>query len=142
MPEYQHLKVGDLIQLGAGPGIPVKAIEPYRSLLLVGHDSNICEASWVFELYPLSGGHTRLVTRANCRFPNWTLLSIFSRRPSRPDMPMPPPNLLSDLVMYIFFEPGSFLMVRKMLLGIKRRAERASRQISEPAVNTVQEAHV
>ncbi len=140
IPEYQQLKVGDVIPIGAGFGIPVKAIEPNRSLLLVGCDPNIGEVSWVFELYPLSGGHTRLVTRANCCFPNWTLRSIFSRRPPRTDMP--PSSLLRDLTMYLFFEPGSFLILRKTLLGIKRRAEQASGQISESATKIVQEAQL
>jgi hypothetical protein len=30
----------------------------------------------------------------------------------------------AELPVKIFFDPGSFLMVRKMLLGIKRRLER------------------
>jgi hypothetical protein len=38
--------------------------------------------------------------------------------------------------MKIFFDPGSFLMVRKMLLGIKQRSERyaAERQAEEAAL--------
>jgi hypothetical protein len=63
-------------------------------------------------------------------WPNWTLRSILLRRPAEPGMPWL--NLLRDLPMYLFFEPGSFLMFRKMLLGIKQRAERASLEIPEP----------
>jgi hypothetical protein len=140
IPEYQQLKVGDTIPIRAGFDIPVKAIEPNRSLLLVGRDTNIGEVSWVFELYPLSGGHTRLVTRANCSFPNWTLQSIFSRRPPR--TAMSPSNLLRDLTMSLFFEPGSFLILRKTLLGIKRRAEQASGQISESPTKIAQEDRI
>jgi len=139
IPEYQQLKVGEDIAMGSGFGIHVKAIDPNRSLLLVGRDPNIGEISWVFELYPLSGGHTRLVTRANCRFPNWMLRSVLSR-PHRPDMQ--PPNPLRNLTMYLFFKPGSFLMVRKMLLGIKQRAESSLGQLPEPVIKVEQDAYV
>ena len=44
--------------------------------------------------------------------------------------------------MSLFFEPSSFLMVRKMLLGIKRRAEQASGQIFEPATYIAQEDRI
>jgi hypothetical protein len=140
IPEYQQLNVGEAIALGSGIGINVKAIDPNRSLLLVGREPNIGEVSWVFELYPLSGGHTRLVTRANCRFPNWTLRSVFSRPPHRPDIPTP--NLLHNLTMYLFFKPGSFLMVRKMMLGIKLRAESSFGQQPEPVIKMEHDAYV
>ena len=104
IPEFQHLQAGDLIPLGPGVGIPVKAIEPNRSLLLVGHDPNIGEASWVLGLYPLDETHTRLVSR------------FYDR------LPLTPGGIFSLL----FVDPGSFVMSRKMLLGIKQRAERAS----------------
>ncbi len=106
LPEFQHLQVGDSIPLAPGIGIPVKAIELNRSLLLVGHDPNIGEASWVFGLYPLDETHTRLVSR------------FYDR------LPLTPGGILSLLVV----DPGSFVMSRKMLLGIKQRAERASRE--------------
>ncbi len=106
LPEFQHLQVGDSIPLAPGIGIPVKAIEPNRSLLLVGHDPNIGEASWVLGLYPLDETHTRLVSR------------FYDR------LPLTPGGIFSLLVV----DPGSFVMSRKMLLGIKQRAERASRE--------------
>ena len=36
LPEWQHLAVGDEIPIGRGGGFPVKAIEPFRSLVLGG----------------------------------------------------------------------------------------------------------
>jgi hypothetical protein len=108
IPEFQNLEVGDMIPLAPDLGIPVKAIKPNESLLLVGHDPIIGDASWSFRLYPLDEKCTRLVTRTRIR---WPLTSG---------------GILSLLVT----EPGSFLMVRKMLLGIKRRAEQASGQTS------------
>ncbi len=111
IPEFQNLKVGDEIPLGPGMGIPVKAIEPNRFLLLVGHDPNFADTSWVFGLYPLDKTHTRLVERFHCR---WPLTS-------------------GGLFWLILVDPGAFVMERKMLLGIKQRAERVTAQ-AKPVV--------
>jgi hypothetical protein len=110
IPEFQNLKVGDEIPLGPGIGIPVKAIEPNRFLLLVGHDPNIADASWVFGLYSLDETHTRLVERFRSR---WSLTP-------------------GGIFRLILIDPGAFVMERKMLLGIKQRAERVTAQTSEP----------
>lgn len=108
IPEFQHLEVGDTIPLAPGLEIPVKVLKPNETLLLAGHDPVVGDASWVFGLYPIDEQHTRLVTRTRNRWP------------------MTPGGILSLL----FTEPGSFLMVRKMLLGIKQRAEQANRRAS------------
>jgi hypothetical protein len=108
IPEFQDLEVGDTIPLAPGLEIPVKVIKPNVTLLLVGHDPVVGDASWVFGLYPIDEQHTRVVTRTLNRWP------------------MTPGGILSLL----FTEPGSFLMVRKMLLGIKQRAEQANRRSS------------
>ena len=108
IPELQQLEVGNTIPLAPGLEIPVKVLKPDETLLLVGHDPVVGDASWVFGLYPIDEQHTRLVTRTRNRWP------------------MTPGGILSLL----FTEPGSFLMVRKMLLGIKRRAEQTSGQTS------------
>ena len=111
IPEFQRLEVGDTIPLAPGLAIPVKAIKPNESLLLVGHDPKVGDTSWVFGLYARDERHTRLVIRAHVRWP------------------LTPGGILCLLVT----DPGSFLMVRKMLLGIKLRAEqeRASKQALE-----------
>lgn len=103
-PEFQQLKVGDAVPLAPGLGIPVKTIEPNRSLLLVGHDPAFGDTSWVFGLYPVDEKHTRLVSRYRMR---WPLTA-------------------GGLLWLLITDPGSFVMTRKMLLGIKRRVERAS----------------
>lgn len=108
IPEFQDLEVGDTIPLAPGLEIPVKVLKPNETLLLAGHDPVVGDASWVFGLYPIDDQHTRAVTRTRNRWP------------------MTPGGILSLL----FTEPGSFLMVRKMLLGIKRRAEQANRRAS------------
>ncbi len=100
LPQWQHLKVGDEIPIGRGGGFPVKAIEPGRSLVLGGYAKDV-EWSWELALTPLANGRTRLVSR-----------NRVSVRPS----------LRSRLTLRLI-EPAAFLMTRKMLLGIKRRAE-------------------
>lgn len=122
LPEFQQVKVGDTIPFGPqGPQVPVLKVEPNHVLALGGFDPQHGGASFVFELCPVDERHTRLVTRTRARWPNWNLRAILSQRPSAPGMPAP--NLGRDLPMYLFFEPGSFLMLRQMLLGIKARAE-------------------
>ncbi len=112
IPEFQQLEVGDTIPLAPGLEIPVKVLKPNEMLLLVGHDSVVGDASWVFGLYPLDKEHTRLVTRTRVRWP----------------------ITLGGILWLFVTEPGSFLMVRKMLLGIKRRVEQASGKTSRQVV--------
>ncbi len=78
----------------------MKAIEPGRSLVPGGYAKDV-EWSWELALTPLANGRTRLVSR-----------NRVSVRPS----------LRSRLTLRLI-EPAAFLMTRKMLLGIKRRAE-------------------
>ncbi len=99
IPEFQRLAVGDVIPMGAGSGWPVKALETNRFLLLHIREPGT-ECTWVWRLYELDESHTRLVLRVRTRLTNPLLALLFH---------------LSD--------PGSFLMMRKHLLGIKRRAE-------------------
>jgi hypothetical protein len=100
LPQWQRLTVGDEIPIGRSGGFPVKAIEPYRSLVLGGYASDV-EWSWEFQLTPQVDGRTRLVSRNR----------VWARRTFR-----------SFLTMRVI-EPAACLMTRKMLLGIKRRAE-------------------
>jgi hypothetical protein len=113
IPGFQHLQVGDAIPLGAGPSWPVKAIEPNQSLLVRLSDPQYPESgvTWVWALYPLDEKHTPLVSRVRGRLP-LTLGGIF---------------------MLFLLEPTGFIMERKMLLGIKQRAEQSSGQVSEHA---------
>jgi hypothetical protein len=101
LPEFQGLKVGDEIPLGRGPGFPVKAIEPYRALVLGGTGDGFAW-TWQFGLYPLDEMRTRLISRNTVRHPKtvaaWLLMRVL--------------------------EPAAFVMTRRMLLGLKMRAER------------------
>ena len=100
IPEFQHLEVGDVIPMGKPPSWPVKAIEPNKSLLIVIRERGV-EVTWCFMLDEIDDNQTRLVLRVRSR------------------LAMTPMLLLSLPIMY----PGQYLMIRKMLLGIKQRAE-------------------
>ena len=104
LPEWQRLEVGDEIPIGRGGGLPVKAIEPFRSLVLGGHAPGV-EWSWELALVPLAIGRTRLISRNRVRTSG---------------------TLRSRLTMLVI-EPAAFLMTRRMLLGIRRRAETPAR---------------
>jgi len=101
LPRYQHLEVGDAQVLGRrGPRLVVASIEPERALVLRADDGNWV---WAFVLAP-EGDATRLVSR------NRIVLPSSSR--------------VARTVYGAVMEPGSLVMERKMLLGIKARAER------------------
>jgi hypothetical protein len=105
LPQYQDLKVGD--ELPLGPGRPVMRVEvsdPERTLAVRVADGNWV---WIFALTS-EDGRTRLISR---------------NRIATPGAP-PPVRVFNLLVM----EPGSLIMERKMLLGIKQRAEGLARE--------------
>jgi hypothetical protein len=99
-PDLQRLDVGDVIPIGGAPGFPVRAIEPSRTLLL-GGEAEAVRWTWQFALYPIDAGRTRLVSRNRAHVPS---------------------TVGSALFMWVL-EPAAFIMTRKMLLGVKRRAE-------------------
>jgi hypothetical protein len=104
LPQYQDLEVGDAWRLGGrGPVLRVAELEPERSMVLRSGDGNWV---WAFSLVP-EGTGSRLISRNR----------IATRDASR---------LARALNTYVM-EPGSLIMERKMLLGIKQRAERLAR---------------
>jgi len=100
LPEYQHLAVGDKIPLGRGPSWPVAVIEPGRALVLDMRHMGGFDWVWQFGLYTVDEKRTRLVSRSSVH-----TQSVWAR-----------------LFTYVI-EPAGFLMTRRMLLGIKQRAE-------------------
>ena len=101
LPQFQDLKVGDLLPLGSenAPRMRVEVVDPERALVVRSSDGNWV---WAFGLYP-EGKHTRLVSRNRIKMPGGSALAR---------------------VGWVFvMEPGSLVMERKMLLGIKHRAE-------------------
>jgi hypothetical protein len=111
LPQFQHLAVGDVLPLGpGGPGMRVEICDADRTLAFRSEDHHWV---WIFDLRPEVGG-TRLVSRNRIATPG---ASLATRAVNR-----------------IVMEPGSLIMERKMLLGIKRRAE------SRPARSAVPSA--
>jgi hypothetical protein len=116
LPEHQNLKVGDQIPLAQGGfGVPVAVLEPEKTLVLHGDtrlDPSVVPTlapgdyfnlNWGFYLEPVNPRATRLIERWRA---DWN------------------PSWENRIFMRVFLEPGAFLMERKMLLGIKERAER------------------
>ncbi|HEV2579451.1 MAG TPA: hypothetical protein VGT44_01250 [Ktedonobacteraceae bacterium] len=126
-PAWQQLKVGDIIPAEpGGKGFKVLAIEPARALVIGSIemvDEGVFEGfkqmfpafTWAFILEEIDSEHTRLISRF-----------CGQNEPSQAA------TLLNKSLGFIF-EPAEFLMTRKMLLGIKQRAE----QIGVPAIEPV-----
>jgi hypothetical protein len=112
LPEFQDLALGDeLLVGGGGPRLRVEIRDPDRTLALRSADGT---RLWSLHLMPVRG-RTRLISR------NRIALTSRAQR------------VISRLVR----EPGSLIVERRMLLGIKRRAEhnpRAMLRVSGPAL--------
>jgi hypothetical protein len=104
IPELQTLGVGDVMLTDAGGGFRVEAIDPGRTLVLkidrasVGQDLDM---SCAITLDPIGEQRTRLLIRVRGKFNGW-VEKLWGR---------------------VLFDAGDFVMMRKMLLGIKERAE-------------------
>ena len=107
-PEWQHLELGDVMALGdKGPRMEVARIEPEQALVYATTDRAWV---WAFVLRQDGAGGTRLISRNRITWP-----------------PASPLGRAANVLM----EPGSLVMERRMLLGIKERAERLAHP-SEP----------
>jgi hypothetical protein len=102
--EWQNLNVGDVLRSRPErPGMRVEILDPERVL------SNRSEAGdwvWTFVLVP-EDGSTRLISRNRIAMKG---------------------AAAGQRLGMFFMEPGSLVMERKMLLGIKQRAERSLRR--------------
>ena len=97
LPEFQHPQVGD--GFGYGPNkMSFKRVEPDHVLAVQSADGNWV---WTFVVEGKEEGKTRLISRNRFRLPR-----------------------LRDKIGMIPMEPASLVMERKMLYGIKQRAER------------------
>ena len=99
IPELQHIAVGDKMLTDSGSGFTVMDLDPNR-LLVLAVDESYAHISSVLMLEPIGEDKTRLVMRLRARFS------------------------LRTLPFYALFDFGDFVMMRKMMLGIKERAER------------------
>lgn len=121
VPGFQTLQVGDILPNGPDmpdEGVVVATLEPERALVLRGTfvpsvpmknypiliDQTTpvwADWTWSFILVPVNDRTIRLVARVRCDYDGLPLA----------------------LVRYLLLEPSQWLMERKMLLGIKQRAE-------------------
>jgi hypothetical protein len=124
LPEHQHLEVGDPVLVAPDNGFTVATIEPGRALVLLGRydmatgkplalddplPENYLNCAWTWLLEELDDAATRFVIRM-CIDYN--------------------PSVANQVMYRAFIEPGSFIMERKMMLGVKERAEAAVAQMS------------
>jgi hypothetical protein len=109
LSQFQDIKVGDTQSVGRnGPVLRVTVCEPGKALIFQSEDGHWV---WAFVLQSDKNG-TRLISR------NRITLAGFS-------------TTARWLYRYVM-EPGSLIMERKMLLGIKGRAERLARARQTP----------
>jgi hypothetical protein len=115
VPEWQELKVGDKVWLHPkAPPVEVAAIEPGRAIVLKGWGA--------FVLQPIDEKTSRLIIRSQGDY--------------NPDLKNP---ILNFFLWRVVFEPAHFIMERKMLLGIKARAEKLARAHAEEKLREIPE---
>ena len=116
MPEFQHLEPGEMMGLNdKGEGIRVVDVRRESAIVLQWVPAR---STWTFGLYPQPDGTTRLISRNRIK----------------------PTNALAWAGMIGFMEPGSLVMERKMLMGIKERAERLARDPAAFSTETLTSA--
>jgi hypothetical protein len=103
LPEYQHPQVGDTLGYGKNR-MRFERVEPQHVLATRSEDGNWV---WTFVLDE-QDGRTRLISRNRFRLPT-----------------------LTAKIGMVPMEPASLVMERKMLRGIKRRAERLATEEKE-----------
>lgn len=120
VPEWQSLRAGDVLWLHPkAPPLPVLLVEPGRALVVggvaeeLGDDlsKNTRAGTWAFVLKELDPNSTRLLVRIR-----------WDRKP----------GVLDWIYNFGVLEPSHFVMERRMMLGIKHRAEGLAAQEVEP----------
>jgi hypothetical protein len=112
LPEFQHLEIGQVL---GEEGLTVRQIEPNRHLVLSFHYP---KTTWVVKqgVWPHFGHTSACLQLKPLRDGQRTRL-LYRMRYSGPAVAR---------ILMAFFEPADFLSSRKMLIGIKRRAETRS----------------
>lgn len=112
LPDYQHPTVGDEIYLHpTAPPMRIEVADPPHALVLFGSPADMASeeswgmSTWQFVVNPGPDGGSRLLTRGRSDYsPDWKSRLAFGRFP---------------------IEVITFVMSRKMMLEIKRLAERS-----------------
>lgn len=99
LPEHQQVRVGDIVPMSPDGRQGMKVLD-YRSDEFLLWWDDVGDSTWVWGLYPHEGA-TRLVTRVRMRY-RWSKPSI---------------------VFALVVEFADLVMMRKAMLGIRRRAE-------------------
>jgi hypothetical protein len=120
LPQLQDLEVGDVVGIAPDVGYRVVDIQPGRALVLniavdastgrvldigEGTPARYLASSWTWFLDPIDDDATRLIVRIRMDYN---------------------PSLANALMIRAVIEPGSFIMERRTLLGIKERVEGAA----------------
>jgi hypothetical protein len=108
-PEWQDPKPGDVVRLHPNaPPIPVALVQPGYALVLGAPAGPVMpglpSVSWAFILEPAGAGKTRLLVRWRSSFPRTAGQYLTNK---------------------FALEPVHFIMERRMMIGIKDRAEQA-----------------
>lgn len=101
MAEMQYMAQGQRVFLSPDGRQSLRTIQVEPGLILWSADDS--SMTWCWGLYPVDGGHTRLITRVRVRYV-WSTPSQF--------------------LFNFLFDVGDIVMMRKCLLGIKHRAEK------------------
>lgn len=108
VPEWQNVEVGDDVRLAPEVALKVAVVEPGRTFVLrggvsVGSGPPPYDFTWAFALRELPGGSTRLLVRERYRYESWWARPVVAVGGAM-----------------------SQVMSRKMLRGIRDRAERTA----------------
>ncbi len=117
LPEQQTLEVGDTVRL-APEDYPVQTPESAPQVAVLDTDRALVlqpaepepRWTWAFVLRPMNDGTTRFVVRMRSHGKE---------------------NIRGKAADYVFWEPAHFVMERKMLYGVKERAERMKKETKE-----------
>lgn len=118
MPEFQHLAIGDSIKLHPeAPGIPVVLVDSATAIVMGANENTQMGAvSWLFLLKECGADTSRLIARFRTSYPA-TLGSILLQR--------------------LFVQPTSLFMQKRMLLGIKQRADGMFRSATSENIQVI-----
>lgn len=104
IPELQHLKIGDRIEIAPNNGLTVTQLEPCIVMLLHERvEQPFINWTWVYYLEKIDNEKTRLIIRTRIESDSTSIGALIAT--------------------YVIMEPGAFIMERKMLKGFKARAE-------------------
>jgi hypothetical protein len=105
LPEFQDPHTGDALDRAGN--MTVRAIEPGHAIVFGPPPGLWLDSTWAVAVYPSGAGRTRLVSRVRAQVRRWSPAAV---------------------LMMLTIDPGQFIMERKFLLEIKKRAEALARR--------------